>query len=142
MSEEYSIADNKQTDFGFRVDAQAEDPLRPDSPCPVRSLRMTLSWVESPVLATGTELFFQVIIICRTAVPKLFLAPGKTLFPWTGVGVAGEGDGSRGNGGGAVAEETLLTCHSLYSPVPTKPRPSTIPCISSNLRPGGWGPLL
>ena len=34
MSEEYSTADNKQTDFGFRVDAQAEDPLRPDSPCP------------------------------------------------------------------------------------------------------------
>ena len=34
MSEEYSIADSKQTDFGFGVDAQAEDPLRPDSPCP------------------------------------------------------------------------------------------------------------
>ena len=34
MSEEYSIADSKQTHFGFRVDAQAEDPLRPDSPCP------------------------------------------------------------------------------------------------------------
>ena len=34
MSEEYSIADSKQTDFGFRVDAQTEDPLRPDSPCP------------------------------------------------------------------------------------------------------------
>ena len=33
MSEEYSIADSKQTDFGFGVDAQAEDPLRPDSPC-------------------------------------------------------------------------------------------------------------
>ena len=33
-SEEYSIADSKQTDFGFRVDAQTEDPLRPDSPCP------------------------------------------------------------------------------------------------------------
>ena len=30
----YSIADSKQTDFGFRVDAQTEDPLRPDSPCP------------------------------------------------------------------------------------------------------------
>ena len=50
MSEEYSIADNKQTDFDFGVDAQAEDPLRPDSP---RSLRMTLSWVGSPVLAPG-----------------------------------------------------------------------------------------
>ena len=34
MSEEYSIADSKQTDFGFKVDAQAEDPLRLDSPCP------------------------------------------------------------------------------------------------------------
>ena len=34
MSEEYSIADSKQTDFGFGVDAQAEDPLRPDSPFP------------------------------------------------------------------------------------------------------------
>ena len=34
MSEEYSIAESKQTDFGFRVDAQTEDPLRPDSPCP------------------------------------------------------------------------------------------------------------
>ena len=34
MSEEYSIADSKQTDFGFGVDAQTEDPLRPDSPCP------------------------------------------------------------------------------------------------------------
>ena len=32
MSEEYSIADSKQTDFGFRVDAQTEDPLRPDLP--------------------------------------------------------------------------------------------------------------
>ena len=53
MSEEYSIADSKQTDFGFGVDAQAEDPLRPDSPCPIRSLRMTLSWVGSPVLAPG-----------------------------------------------------------------------------------------
>ena len=26
MSEEYSIAESKQTDFGFRVDAQTEDP--------------------------------------------------------------------------------------------------------------------
>ena len=34
MSEEYSIADSKQTNFGFGVDAQTEDPLRPDSPCP------------------------------------------------------------------------------------------------------------
>ena len=34
MSEEYSIADSKQTDFGFRVDAQTEDPLRLASPCP------------------------------------------------------------------------------------------------------------
>ena len=58
MSEEYSIADSKQTDFGFRVDAQAEDPLRPDSPCPVRSLRMTLSWVGSPVLAPGILVLF------------------------------------------------------------------------------------
>ena len=55
MSEECSIVNSKQTDFGFRVDARAEDPLRPDSPCPIRSLRMTLSWVESPVLAPGTE---------------------------------------------------------------------------------------
>ena len=54
MSEEYSRADSKQTDFGFGADAQAEDPLRPDSPCPVRSFRMTLSWVGSPVLAPGT----------------------------------------------------------------------------------------
>ena len=57
MSEEYSIADSKQTDFSFGVDAQAEDPLRPDSPCPVRSLRMTLSWVGSPVLAPGTYFY-------------------------------------------------------------------------------------
>ena len=55
MSEEYSIADSKQTDFGFGVDAQAEDPLRPDSPCPVRSLHMTLSWVGSPMLVPGTQ---------------------------------------------------------------------------------------
>ena len=34
MSEGYSIADSNQTDFGFGVDAQREDPLRPDSPCP------------------------------------------------------------------------------------------------------------
>ena len=33
ISEECSIADSKQTDFGFGVDAQAEDPLRTDSPC-------------------------------------------------------------------------------------------------------------
>ena len=54
MSEEYNTTDSKQTDFGFRVDAQAEDPLRPGSPCPIRSLSMTLSWVGSPVLAPGT----------------------------------------------------------------------------------------
>ena len=53
MSEEYSRADSKQTDFGFGVGAQADDPLRPDSACPIRSLRMTLSWVGSPVLAPG-----------------------------------------------------------------------------------------
>ena len=34
MAEEYSIADSKETDFGFGVDAQTEDPLKPDSPCP------------------------------------------------------------------------------------------------------------
>ena len=34
MSEEYSIADSKQTDFDFGVDAQTEDPSRPDSPYP------------------------------------------------------------------------------------------------------------
>ena len=33
MPEDYSIADSKQTDFGFGVDARAEDPLRPDPPC-------------------------------------------------------------------------------------------------------------
>ena len=33
MSEEYSIAESKQIDFGFGVDAQTEDPSRPDSPC-------------------------------------------------------------------------------------------------------------
>ena len=48
MSEEYNIADSKQKDFGFGVDAQAEDPLRPDSPC--LSGVSTLSWVGSPVL--------------------------------------------------------------------------------------------
>ena len=53
MSEEYSIADSKQPDFGFGVDAQTEDPLRPDS-LPIRPLRMTLSWVGSPVLAPST----------------------------------------------------------------------------------------
>ena len=52
MSEEYSIAESKQTDFGFRVDAQTEDPSRPDA-LPIRPLRMTLSWVGSPVLAPG-----------------------------------------------------------------------------------------
>ena len=31
---ECSIADCKQTSFGFGVDAQTEDPSRPDSPCP------------------------------------------------------------------------------------------------------------
>ena len=55
MSEEYSIADSKQTDFGFRVDAQEEDPLRPDSPCPFRSLHMTLSRVGPPMLAPGNR---------------------------------------------------------------------------------------
>ena len=30
ISEEYSMADSKQTDFGLGVDAQTEDPLRPD----------------------------------------------------------------------------------------------------------------
>ena len=34
LCQKSSIADSKQTDFGFGVDAQAEDPLRPDSPCP------------------------------------------------------------------------------------------------------------
>ena len=34
MSEEYSIADSEQADFGFGGDAQTEDPSRPDSPCP------------------------------------------------------------------------------------------------------------
>ena len=57
MSEEYSIADSKQTNFGFGVDAQADpgDPLRPDPPCLVRLFRMTLSWVGSPVLAPGSN---------------------------------------------------------------------------------------
>ena len=63
MSEEYSIADSKQTDFGFGVDAQAEDPLRPDSPCPVRSLRMTLSWVGSPMLAPGSDPHRSIVTI-------------------------------------------------------------------------------
>ena len=53
MSEDYSIADSKQTDFGFRVDAQTEDPLRPELALTIRSLRMTLSWVGSPVMASG-----------------------------------------------------------------------------------------
>ena len=34
MSEEYSIADSKRTDFGFAIQAETEDPSRPDSPCP------------------------------------------------------------------------------------------------------------
>ena len=34
MSEEYSIAESKQTDFSFGVDAQTEDPSRPDLPYP------------------------------------------------------------------------------------------------------------
>ena len=33
LGREYSIADSKQTDFDFGVDAQAEDILKPDSPC-------------------------------------------------------------------------------------------------------------
>ena len=41
MSEEYSTANSKQTDFGFGVDAQAEDPLRPDLPCPSGLFLMT-----------------------------------------------------------------------------------------------------
>ena len=53
MSEVMS-ADSKQTDFGFGVDAQAEDPLRPGSPCP-SGLCMTLSWVGSPVLAPSSK---------------------------------------------------------------------------------------
>ena len=48
MSEEYDIADSKQIDFGFGVDAQAEDPWRPDLSC--LSGVSTLSWVGSPVL--------------------------------------------------------------------------------------------
>ena len=50
ISEEYSIADSKGTDFGFGVDAQTEDPWRPDSPCPSG----LSAWVGSPVLASGT----------------------------------------------------------------------------------------
>ena len=53
MSEEYSIADSKQTDFGFGVDSQAEDPLRPDPTSLVRYLRKNLTWVVSPMLAPG-----------------------------------------------------------------------------------------
>ena len=53
MPEDYSIADSKQTDFVFRVDAQTEDPLRPELALTIRSLRMTSSWMGSPVLAPG-----------------------------------------------------------------------------------------
>ena len=59
MSEEYSIADSKQTDFSFGVDAQAEDPLRPDLPCSVQSLHMPLSRVGSPVLAPSNWGLFE-----------------------------------------------------------------------------------
>ena len=58
MSEEYSIAESKQTDFGFRVDAQTEDPSRPDA-LPIRPLRMTLSWVGSLVLAPSIDQVFD-----------------------------------------------------------------------------------
>ena len=53
MSEECSIADSKQTDFGFGVDAQADDPLRPDTPWSIMSLCKNLSVVGSPMLAPG-----------------------------------------------------------------------------------------
>ena len=46
----------KQTDFGFGVDAQAgpeEHPLSYGSPCPPDLSHMTLSWVETLVLAPG-----------------------------------------------------------------------------------------
>ena len=57
MSEEYSIANSKQTDFGFGVDAQAEVPLRPDLPLPVKPLpqdvchgRDSLCWLLTSLL--------------------------------------------------------------------------------------------
>ena len=72
MSEECSIADRKQPDFGFGVDAQAEAPLRPDSPCPARSLRMTLSWVGSPVLAPSSSVFQELSLIPKGLSPPTF----------------------------------------------------------------------
>ena len=47
----------KQTDSGFRVDAQAGPeghPLSSGSPCPPELSHMTLSWVGTPVLALGS----------------------------------------------------------------------------------------
>ena len=58
MSEECSIADSKQTDFGFGVDARAEDPLSPDPALPIRLSHMTLSWVGSPLLAPSISPYF------------------------------------------------------------------------------------
>ena len=49
MSEEYSIANTKQTDFDSGVDARADlgDPFESWSALSIRLFRMTLSWVES-----------------------------------------------------------------------------------------------
>ena len=58
----------KQTDSGFRVDAQAGPEGHPSSsglPCPPELSHMTLSWVGTPVLAPGRELLFK---RCRSSV--------------------------------------------------------------------------
>ena len=57
VGERHDIVNSRQTDFGFGVDARAGpgSPLSPDPPCLSGLLRMTLSWVGSPVLAPSTE---------------------------------------------------------------------------------------
>ena len=55
VGERHNIVNSRQTDFGFGVDARAGpgSPSSPDPPCLSGLLRMTLSWVGSPVLAPG-----------------------------------------------------------------------------------------
>ena len=56
VGERHNIVNSRQTDFGFGVDARAGpgSPSSPDPPCLSGLLRMTLSWVGSPVLAPDT----------------------------------------------------------------------------------------
>lgn len=77
LGERHSIVSSRQINTGFEVDVGGDpgSPSRTDPPCLSGLLRMTLSWVGSPVLAPGTpppaptkkktlsNLFYQVAII-------------------------------------------------------------------------------